>query len=65
MGWNDVAPAHLDSLAGTLPAVCYFAHAYVAEPAEAADVIATTELDGTAVRVGRRPWSRRGGAVPP
>ena len=48
MGWNDVAPAHLDSLAGTLPAVCYFAHAYVAEPAEAADVIATTELDGTA-----------------
>ncbi|MGH3075246.1 MAG: glutamine amidotransferase-related protein, partial [Gaiellales bacterium] len=30
------------------PAVCYFAHAYVAEPAESADVLATTELDGTA-----------------
>ena len=33
--------------AARCPAVCYFAHAYVAEPADAADVIATTELDGT------------------
>ena len=47
MGWNDVAPADPDALDGTLPAVCYFAHAYVAQPADAADVIATTELDGT------------------
>ena len=47
MGWNDVAPADPGALGGTLPAVCYFAHAYVAEPADAADVIATTELDGT------------------
>ena len=41
------APADPGALGGTLPAVCYFAHAYVAEPADAADVIATTELDGT------------------
>jgi imidazole glycerol-phosphate synthase subunit HisH len=47
MGWNDVAPADPGALGGTLPAVCYFAHAYVAEPADASDVIATTELDGT------------------
>jgi glutamine amidotransferase len=46
MGWNDVAPADGESLAGALPAVCYFAHSYVAEPAEAGDVVATTELDG-------------------
>jgi len=46
MGWNDVAPADPAALGGTLPAVCYFAHAYVAEPADAADVIATTDLDG-------------------
>ena len=46
MGWNDVAPANGESLAGALPAVCYFAHTYVAEPAEAADVVATTELEG-------------------
>ena len=47
MGWNDVAPADPGALGGTLPAVCYFAHAYVAEPADASDVIATTDLDGT------------------
>jgi glutamine amidotransferase len=46
MGWNDVSPAGGDSLAGALPAVCYFAHTYVAEPADPHDVIATTELDG-------------------
>ncbi|HEY7258823.1 MAG TPA: imidazole glycerol phosphate synthase subunit HisH [Gaiellales bacterium] len=46
MGWNDVTPVNGESLAGALPAVCYFAHTYVAEPAEAADVAATTELDG-------------------
>jgi imidazole glycerol-phosphate synthase subunit HisH len=46
MGWNDVSPAGGDALAGALPAVCYFAHTYVAEPAEARDVVATTELDG-------------------
>jgi len=46
MGWNDVAPVNGEPLAGALPAVCYFAHTYVAEPAEAADVVATTELEG-------------------
>jgi imidazole glycerol-phosphate synthase subunit HisH len=46
MGWNDVAPVDGDSLGGALPAVCYFAHTYVAEPAEAGDVMATTELEG-------------------
>jgi imidazole glycerol-phosphate synthase subunit HisH len=46
MGWNDVSPAGGGSLEGTLPAVCYFAHTYVAEPADGRDVIATTELDG-------------------
>jgi imidazole glycerol-phosphate synthase subunit HisH len=46
MGWNDVAPVNGESLAGALPAVCYFAHTYVAEPAEDADVLATTELEG-------------------
>ena len=55
MGWNDVAPTGSGALDGTLPAVCYFAHAYVAEPADASDVIATTDLDGTsfASAVGR------------
>jgi imidazole glycerol-phosphate synthase subunit HisH len=46
MGWNDVAPARPSALAGALPAVCYFAHTYVAEPRSPADIIATTELDG-------------------
>ena len=46
MGWNDVAPAGGDALAEALPAVCYFAHTFVAEPAESRDVAATTELDG-------------------
>ena len=46
MGWNDVAPAGGDALGRALPAVCYFAHTYVAEPADARDVVATTELDG-------------------
>jgi imidazole glycerol-phosphate synthase subunit HisH len=46
MGWNDVSPAGGDALAGALPAVCYFAHTYVAEPADGKDVVATTELDG-------------------
>ena len=46
MGWNDVTPADGDPLGDALPAVCYFAHTYVAEPADAGDVIATTELDG-------------------
>jgi imidazole glycerol-phosphate synthase subunit HisH len=46
MGWNDVSPAGSDALAGALPAVCYFAHTYVAEPADGKDVVATTELDG-------------------
>jgi glutamine amidotransferase len=55
MGWNDVAPARPGALAEALPAVCYFAHTYVADAADAADVIATTELDGTsfASAVGR------------
>jgi imidazole glycerol-phosphate synthase subunit HisH len=46
MGWNDVTPVNGGTLNGALPAVCYFAHTYVAEPAEAGDVVATTELDG-------------------
>ena len=46
MGWNDVTPAGRDALAGVLPAVCYFAHTFVAEPAEGRDVVATTDLDG-------------------
>jgi imidazole glycerol-phosphate synthase subunit HisH len=46
MGWNDVTAVDDGSLGGALPAVCYFAHTYVAEPAEAGDVVATTELDG-------------------
>jgi imidazole glycerol-phosphate synthase subunit HisH len=46
MGWNDVTPAGGDALAGALPAVCYFAHTYVAEPEDSRDVLATTELDG-------------------
>jgi glutamine amidotransferase len=47
MGWNDVAASNGEpTLGDALPAVCYFAHTYVAEPAEAADVVATTELDG-------------------
>jgi glutamine amidotransferase len=46
MGWNDVAPAGGDALGRALPAVCYFAHTYVAEPADARDVVATTDLDG-------------------
>ena len=47
MGWNDVTPARPHPVAKALPAVCYFAHTYVAEPADAADVLAVTELDGT------------------
>jgi imidazole glycerol phosphate synthase glutamine amidotransferase subunit len=46
MGWNDVSRAADDPLAGALPAICYFAHTYVAEPADGGDVVATTELDG-------------------
>jgi glutamine amidotransferase len=46
MGWNDVTPAGGDALADALPAVCYFAHTYVAEPEDGRDVLATTELDG-------------------
>jgi len=46
MGWNDVTPADGDALADALPAVCYFAHTYVAEPEDGRDVLATTELDG-------------------
>jgi glutamine amidotransferase len=46
MGWNDVAAAGDHPLAASLPAVCYFAHSYAVEPASAATVVATTELDG-------------------
>ncbi len=46
MGWNDVSPSGAGPLGDALPAVCYFAHTYVAEPADAGDVIATTELEG-------------------
>jgi glutamine amidotransferase len=46
MGWNDVAPQAEHPLARALPAVCYFAHSYAVEPAAAATVLGTTELDG-------------------
>jgi imidazole glycerol-phosphate synthase subunit HisH len=46
MGWNDVSPATDHPLAAGLPAVCYFAHSYAVQPASAAAVVATTELDG-------------------
>jgi imidazole glycerol-phosphate synthase subunit HisH len=45
MGWNDVSPATDHPLAAGLPAVCYFAHSYAVQPASAAAVVATTELD--------------------
>jgi imidazole glycerol-phosphate synthase subunit HisH len=46
MGWNDVTPGRSHPLASGLPAVCYFAHSYAVDPAEADVVIATTELEG-------------------
>ncbi len=46
MGWNDVTADGDHPLAAGLPAVCYFAHSYAVEPASAADVVATTELEG-------------------
>jgi len=46
MGWNDVRARSAHPLTAGLPAVCYFAHSYVAVPAEPTDVIATTDLDG-------------------
>lgn len=47
MGWNEVTPAAVaHPLTAALPAVCYFAHSFAAEPAAPADVLATTELDG-------------------
>jgi glutamine amidotransferase len=46
MGWNDVTADDGHPLAAGLPAVCYFAHSYAVEPADPADVVATTELDG-------------------
>jgi len=44
MGWNDVTPQADHPLAGALPAVCYFAHSYAVEPAEAGAVLGTTVL---------------------
>jgi imidazole glycerol-phosphate synthase subunit HisH len=46
MGWNDVTPQADHPLARVLPAVCYFAHSYAVEPAEADAVLGTTELGG-------------------
>ncbi len=46
MGWNDVVATGAHPLAAGLPAVCYFAHSYAVEPASAATVLASTELDG-------------------
>lgn len=46
MGWNDVVSGGDHPLAASLPAVCYFAHSYAVQPASAAAVVATTELDG-------------------
>jgi glutamine amidotransferase len=46
MGWNDVVADGDHPLTAGLPAVCYFAHSYAVAPASAADVVATTELDG-------------------
>lgn len=59
MGWNTVEPASApDPLVPEAePLVVYYAHSYIAEPTEAADVIAWTEYDGqrfpAAVRHGR------------
>jgi imidazole glycerol-phosphate synthase subunit HisH len=55
MGWNDVTPRADHPLAVALPAVCYFAHSYAVEPASAAAVLGTTELDG-------RPFASVAGA---
>ena len=55
MGWNDVTPQADHPLARALPAVCYFAHSYAVEPAEAGAVLGTTELGG-------RPFASVAGA---
>ena len=47
MGWNDVRATNGHALAEPLPAVCYFAHSYVVEPADARTAVAETDLDGT------------------
>jgi glutamine amidotransferase len=46
MGWNDVVAQAPHPLAGALPAVCYFAHSYAAEPARPETALGTTDLDG-------------------
>jgi glutamine amidotransferase len=46
MGWNDVLPRADHALSAALPAVCYFAHSYVATPASADAVVGVSELDG-------------------
>ena len=58
MGWNDVEPAAADPVvAAGEPLVAYFAHSFVAEPLDPADVVAWTRYGAerfpAAVRRGR------------
>ena len=47
MGWNDVVAVRADPLlAGVEPLVAYFAHSFVAAPADDADVVAWSEHGG-------------------
>ena len=65
MGWNDVAPAHLDSLAGTLPGGLLLRARLRRRAGRGRRCDRHDRARRHGVRVGRRPWSRRGGAVPP
>jgi glutamine amidotransferase len=47
MGWNEVATGADPLFAGVGNMTAYFAHSFVAPPAENADVIAWTEYQGT------------------
>ena len=47
MGWNAVVPVREDPLFDRIPALAaYYANSFVAEPANAIEVIAVTEYDG-------------------
>lgn len=47
MGWNDVRPAHMDSV--VMPGEAYFLHSYHFHAADAADVAARTDHGGSIV----------------
>ena len=57
MGWNDVEACDDPIFDGARPLVAYYANSYVCEPADAADAIAWSEVEGrrfaAAVRRGR------------